>query len=133
MFGNPDWSSAVFPQQRRTEGCVWRGRQSCLQSAHAGENNARGQSHTCVNLHANYLHTCHNQSCFVLKRVTDVNSAHARQLSVFMRAGTSDSVLRAVPAVELSESDALVINTGAVQKVGVCTVKSGQNYLDRSV
>lgn len=43
MFGDPDWCPAVFPQQRRTEGSVWRGRWSCVLSDHCAEDTARGQ------------------------------------------------------------------------------------------
>lgn len=65
MFGDPDRSPAVFPQQRRAEGGVWRRRQSHLLSDHRAERRAGGQSHTCVNLHANKLLThLFRQSCF---------------------------------------------------------------------
>ncbi len=68
MFGDPDRSPAVFPQQRRAEGGVWRRRRSCLLSDHRAERRAGGQSHTCVSLHANCLHTCFHKAVSVRQK-----------------------------------------------------------------
>lgn len=43
MFGDPDWSPAIFSQQRRTEGSVWGRRCSYLLSDYGAEDTARGQ------------------------------------------------------------------------------------------
>lgn len=57
MFGDPDRSSAVLPQQGRTEGGVWRRRQPCVLSGHRAERTAGGPSHTDTRTYVQPAHT----------------------------------------------------------------------------